>query len=153
LDINPKRKELTISGEGGDFSGIVEERVAQRKIEGRPLFIPSWSKSRKNVIYYDFNNLNVRINLQNVNIDLYPMPDSKLDYGFSESPKVFFKHGIKLYGDGGDFQLKVGNRPRTKLAGEVIIYIGKSPKSIKRSYEILYFHLLLNALKKVSFIR
>jgi hypothetical protein len=148
--IDPKSQELIINGEGGDYSGIVEDRVAQLKIGARPLFVPGWFGSNTRVIWYEFQHLEVRISLRDFSTELYPPPDSRLDYGFSESPKVFYMHGIKLFSDGANVKLKVGNRSRSKLAGEVIIYIGKSLKSIKQSYETLLFHLWLNTLREIS---
>ena len=148
--VNLRNQSFSINGDGGDYCGIVERRVALKKLEGRPLFIPGGFDSRKKVINYEFKHIEVNVSLKDLSVELYPRPDSKLDYGFSESPKIFYKHGMKLFSDGANVQLKAGRYPRTKLTGEVIIYIGKSLKSFKYSYNTLLFHLWLIALKTIT---
>jgi len=150
--IKVDRESLAFSGSGGDFAGLLEGRIADQRKGIRPLFIPGETGPKKIVARYESQLIQVRINIQSIQIALYPNPLKELDYFYSEHPRVFYDHGIQLVSQGEDVSLKVGKRKEAKLRGDVIILIGKSFKDISDSEEILRFHVWLNILSRIPFL-
>ena len=80
---------------------------------------------------------------------LYPEPDRKVDYTYSESPKVFYYHGLQLKADGAQVHLRVGKGKEYDLKGEVKVLLGKRIKEEDDSSTILLFHVWLSALNRL----
>ncbi len=142
---------LTISGEGGDFCGLLEGRIVDGYKGVRPILIPSFKGSKKTVPNYESEFIHIIINTNSLETLLYPIPKKELDYDFSEHPKVFYTHGIQICADGKDVILQVSNRRKTELRGKVLIFIGKDFEQKEESSKLLLFHVLLLVLNKRPF--
>jgi hypothetical protein len=143
---------LTISGNGGDFCGLLEGRIADRQTRIRPLFIPGSTGPKKNVAKYESQYVSIKIDTSSTHMALYPVPEKEFDYIFSEHPRVFYDHGIVLSTEGENVKLKVGNRKETALLGKAMIFIGKPFKDSEMSDQILSFHVWLSILKQLPFL-
>lgn len=152
LTINIEKEVLKISGNGGDFCGLLEGRLVDRYKGVRPIFIPGSTGSKKTVANYDSQFVQISINIQSSKFDLYPIPEKELDYIYSEHPRVFYNHGIQITADGEDVSLKIGNRRETKLRGKVLIFIGKDFEENDESSNLLLFHVCLSLLNRISFL-
>lgn len=151
FNINIDRETLVITGSGGDFAGLLEGRIVDRHKSIRPIFIPGSTGPKKIVPRYDSKFVQIRINTKSMQTTLYPKPMKDLDYFFSEHPRVFYDHGLKINLDGEEVNLRVGNRRETKLRGEVIIFIGKDFKDVSDTDQILMFHVWLSILNRNLF--
>jgi hypothetical protein len=80
---------LRIDGEGGDFSGFIE----QSQLTARKFGLP---ESRKIVPNYLFTKLSIAIEMRQASIEPHPSPRDDFDYDYSEPAKVFFEHGLDL---------------------------------------------------------
>ncbi len=146
VQIDSQRQTLTISGDGGDFCGVVTRSALEERFSPWRIVIPELPASSKMVAKYESARIHLSIDYTNAKCVLYPQPRKELDYTFSESPKVFFYHGLELILDGSDTILKVGTRKETRLKGEVRILIGRPSNNIPSKGSILGYHVWLNAL-------
>jgi hypothetical protein len=143
---------LKISGNGGDFCGLLEGRIVDRYKGIRPLIIPGSTGPKKIVANYESRFVQISINIQSSETRLYPVPEKELDYIYSEHPRVFFDNGIQITVVGEEVVLKVGKRSETKLRGKVIIFIGKNFEEISESGSLLMFHVWLSMLNRSPFL-
>jgi hypothetical protein len=143
---------LKISGKGGDFAGVLEGRIVNPYKGIRPIFIPGSTGSKKAVANYESQLVQIKINIHSSQTMLSPAPMIELDYVFSEKPRVFYDHGIKIEVDGEDVTLKVDKRRETTLRGKVIVFIGKDFGEIADSDKILMFHAWLAVLNRTPFL-
>ncbi len=145
LDLD--RNLLIIRGMGGDFNGIVEGRLTKLSISPMRAIAPEFPGTKDPVPFYKQENIEVKIGLRSARVELYPDPLKELDYSFSESPKVFYTHGILIETDGKNVILQVGNRRASKLRGTTRIYLGR--KHEKNTRDQLVYHVWLTALHKI----
>jgi len=150
LTIDIEKEVLKISGNGGDFCGLLEGRIVDSFKGVRPLLIPGDTGSKKTVPNYEAQF--IQININSSETVLYPSPKKELDYNFSEHPKVFYSHGIQIIAEGKDVVLKVGNRKSTELRGKVLIFIGKDFEQSDESSNLLLFHVWLSILNRNPFL-
>ncbi|MGY5865288.1 MAG: hypothetical protein RTV41_11855 [Candidatus Thorarchaeota archaeon] len=152
LTINLKGNTLNLSGNGGDFCGVLEGRIVDRAKGVRPLFIPGSVGPKKNVANYESEYVQVTIDLSSVQMCLYPIPEKELDFIYSEHPKVFYNHGILITTEGENVVLKVGKRRETTLRGVVLIFIGKDYEESEDEICLLSFHVWLSMLSRTPFL-
>lgn len=131
---------LTFTGEGGDFSGFIE----QSQITGRKF---GMIESRKLVPNYMFEDLKMEIRLNDIVIELHPEPKDDLDYDFSEHARVFYECGCAISLRGNSVRLTVGKRKPAILSGDIYLLLGINAKSDDH-YRELKSVLWLNALKR-----
>ncbi|TFG33849.1 hypothetical protein EU527_06360 [Candidatus Thorarchaeota archaeon] len=143
---------LTVSGNGGDFAGLLEGRIVDQHKGIRPLIIPGSFGSKDIVANYESRTIHLKIRTQSLKTELYPKPLEELDYFHSEHPRVFYEHGIQLTLKGEDVNLKVGARRDTTLRGDVLVFLGKDFREETDSIKILMFHLWLSILNRISFL-
>lgn len=144
--IDTARKVLTIEGDGGDFCGIIDRRAIAERYSQWRLVIPEFPNSSKMVPNYERARIKLSIDYGDGQITAFPNPRKDLDYSFSESPKVFYYHGLEIVVDGANTSLKVSNRQVTKLNGECRILIGRTSKIDTKLGSILGFHIWLDFL-------
>ena len=108
--------------------------------------------TRKIVPSYESQEIRINIKKGTAEANLYPGPNKELDYNFSEHPKIFYDHGIKIAADGKDVYLQVGKRNNNQLREEVMIFIGKNFDTKDESKDILLFHVWLSLLRKGLFL-
>jgi hypothetical protein len=150
LSIDRNREEIILTGPGGDFRGIVAAEIDRGWAQGRSIVIPGGLGSKKKVVSYKDELIRITLKSAGIASELYPEPEARFDYGFSESPKVFYEHGIKISTEGSNAKLRVGNGRESSLAGEVVILLGKSSSTVSWSEEVLLLHVLLKALDRWS---
>ena len=142
-------KRIAISGIGGNFCGLLEGRVADPYTGVRPLFLPGNRGVVELVPLFEKQNVRVTINMNGLKTTLYPEPDKKVDYTYSESPKVFYNHGLQLKADGVQVRLRVGKGKEYELKGEVKVLLGKRINEEDDSSTALLFHVWLSALNRL----
>lgn len=142
-------KRIVISGTGGNFCGLLEGRVADPYSGVRPLILPGDRGVVGLVPLYEKQDLRVTIDMNGLKTMLYPEPDKKVDYTYSESPKVFYNHGLQLKADGAQVRLRVGKGKEYELRGEVKVLLGKRIKEEDDSSTTLLFHVWLSALNRL----
>lgn len=152
LTIDIEKEVLKISGNGGDFCGLLEGRIVDRFKGVRPLIIPRSTGPKKIVPNYEAQFIQIVINTSSSETLLYPIPMKELDYNYSEHPKVFYDHGIQIITEGKDVVLKVGNRRNTELRGKILIFIGKEFGQNDDSSNLLLFHVWLSILNRGPFL-
>ena len=146
---NSDSKRIVISGIGGSFCGLLEGRVADPYSGVRPLFLPGNRGIVGLVPLYEKQDLRVIISMNGLKTTLYPEPDKKVDYTYSESPKAFYNHGLQLKADGEQVRLRVGKGKEYELRGEVKVLFGKRVKEKDDSSTTLLFHVWLSALNRL----
>ena len=142
-------KGIVITGIGGNFCGLLEGRVADPYSGVRPLFLPGNRGVVELVPLYEKQDLRIAINMNGLETTLYPEPDKKMDYTYSESPKVFYNHGLQLKADGAQVRLRVGKGKEYELRGEVKVLLGKRVKEEGNSSMTLLSHVWLRALNQL----
>jgi len=152
LTIKIDEDMFSIDGVGGDFCGLLEGRFVDKQNQGRSIIIPGSTGIRKIVPNYESQKIRINIKKGSAETILYPSPNKKLDYNFSEHPKIFYDHGMGITADGKDVYLQVGNRKNNHLLGEVMIFIGKDFDTMGESTDILLFHVWLSLLSKGLFL-
>lgn len=152
LSVKLGGNSLRISGNGGDFCGILEGRIVDRHKGVRPLIVPGSTGPKKNVAKYESEFVEITVDLSSVQMHLYPIPEKELDYIFSEHPRVFHHHGILITTEGNHVLLKVGKRRETTLRGVVLIFIGKNFEESHDTARQLSFHVWLSMLNKTPFL-
>jgi len=139
---------LIISGNGGDFSGIVEGRITQTEFSRWRAVAPEFPGQTKPVPRYESRPVAVSVSIGQLDADIYPRPQKELDYTFCESPRAYFEHGLLLRTDGSNVRLRVGNRRESQLRGDVRIFIGGAGPGTEARDDLLTHHVWLNALHK-----
>lgn len=109
---------MRIQGEGGDFSGFIEQSHLTMKKWGIP-------DTRKLLPNYVFESLRIETKLDHAVLEIHPAPRDELDYDFSDHARVFFEHGFLIHAPGKDVTLQVGKRKPTQMAGDVLLLAGK----------------------------
>ncbi len=142
------KSRMVFSGTGGNFAGLIEGRIVQRLTGMRPVFLPGAVGEREKVPHYECQRLQITVDPSESECALYPVPDRRLDFRFSESPKVFHEHGLRIDCANASVHLRVGANPETVLRGETKILIGKTPVSAQDSESTLGFHVWLNAVER-----
>jgi len=142
-------KRIVMSGTGGNFCGILEGRIADPYSGARPLILPGNRGVVKLVPLYEKEDLRVTMNMNGLKTTLYPEPDTKVDYTYSESPRVFYNHGLQLKADGAQVRLCAGKGKEYELKGEVKVLLGKRIKEEDDSSTTLLFHIWLSALNRM----
>lgn len=144
LNVNHQEECVVIEGIGGDFCGVVEGRIIRRRPEVRSILLPGGFGERERIPCYQPRNIRVKIEPSNSRCTLYPPLDKTLDYAFSESPRAFHEHGLRVDTDGNKVRLKVGAQADRFLKGNIAVLIGKSIDTLD-SANVLAFHVWLNA--------
>jgi hypothetical protein len=143
-----EKNEVIISGFGGDFCGIVEGRLAYPSAKIRSLFLPGTRGSTKMVPRYEGQNIKLTIGIDKIKAKLYPLPEDILDYAYSEHPKIFYEHGMKIESNDKNVKLRVGSRSEYPLRGRIVILLGRPTSNLSKDSDILLFHLWLTALQE-----
>ena len=146
IHVDAGKKKLTISGEGGDFCGIVSRSVLTQRFSPWRIIIPDLPSSSKKVPNYESAKIVLQVDYKDAKCTLYPHPRKDFDYTFSENPKIFYYHGLELTFDGKASILKVGRRRETNLSGQVTLLLGRPTQSIEHKASILSYHIWLNEL-------
>ena len=146
--IDPKKFLLIISGNGGDFSGIVEGRITQTEYSRWRAVAPEFPGQTRPVPHYESLPVAVSVSIAQLEADIYPRPQKELDYTFCESPRAYFEHGLLLRTDGSNVRLCVGNRRESQLRGEIRIFIGGPSPDAEARDDLLTHHVWLNSLHK-----
>jgi len=136
-----KTPSIKIGGEGGDFSGFIEQSQLIARKFGMP-------ESRKTVPNYIFEKLDIEIVLKEAIIETYPQPRDDLDYDFSDHARVYYEHGVAFSLPGEYVTLKVGKRKPTKMLGDVYFLLGTRVDENDQPYEGLKVDLWLRALQR-----
>ncbi|MHA1906383.1 MAG: hypothetical protein ACW98Y_03735 [Candidatus Thorarchaeota archaeon] len=139
-------KNISIMGSGGDFCGIVEAQLAEHKTRPRPVLAPHLPGPTNPVPRYESDDIGINISLTNISVELYTNPQKRMDYTFSEHPKVFYDHGMALVTDGSNVQLRVGGKKPQNLYGDVWVLFGKRWGPEEDPLKVIQFHVWLNAL-------
>ncbi|MFX0044275.1 MAG: hypothetical protein ACFE8Z_00365 [Candidatus Hermodarchaeota archaeon] len=108
---------LNVSGDGGDFSGFIEQSMLTARKFGMP-------ETRGLVPNYQFKKLEIAADLKDARIHVHPEPADEFDYDYSASAKTFYNHGIDLELDGESVTLQVGKQNPSKLRGRVHLLVG-----------------------------
>jgi hypothetical protein len=148
IDIQP-RKSLKITGIGGNFCGILDGRIATQRRVGRPILIPSLPESGKLVPYYEPDDVSVVLSVDGLSSSLYPIPDKRIDYSFSEHPRNFYDHGIKISADGSIVKLQTGKKKAQPMYGEVMVLLGKTWNAIMSDEKVVQYHIWLAVLHQL----
>ncbi|TFG12027.1 hypothetical protein EU537_10630 [Candidatus Thorarchaeota archaeon] len=139
---------LHFSGAGGDFCGIVEGGVAMNKPKMRPVIAPSFPRPTKPIPRYEFATIEVFVDFNGLECEIYPIPKNNLDYTFSESPKVLRQRGMELKTKGERVALSVNNSRPVNLRGNVTIYIARNYGNSNKSRE-LFHHVWMFAIEQL----
>jgi hypothetical protein len=148
IDIQPN-KSLKISGMGGNFCGIIDGRIAAQRRAGRPILIPSLPESGKLVPYYEPDDIGVMLSMEGLSSSLYPIPDKRIDYSFSEHPRNFYDHGIQISADGSIVKLQIGKKKPQPMYGEVIVLLGKAWDATMPEEKVVHYHTWLAVLHQL----
>ncbi|MFW9975757.1 MAG: hypothetical protein ACFFDQ_10850 [Candidatus Thorarchaeota archaeon] len=152
LSIKIEGDFLMISGSGGDFAGLLESSIVDKRKGIRPIIIPGIGDTKKIVAKYESQIIQMKAKIPSLQSTLYPKPVKKLDYYYSEHPRVFYEHGIRIDTAGEEINLKVGRRRDVTLRGNAIIFIGKNFGEVPSSDSILMFHVWLYLLDRICFL-
>ncbi len=144
LSIN-ETGQLIVSGHGGDFCGLVEARLIHPK--ARSIILPASPGRRDLVPNYRLTQLSVTIEPRIHQLTLYPEPDKRFDYRYSESPKMYYEHGLNITTDGSRVLLSTSGDKARPLRGEVTILLGMMP-DMHETETLILEHLWLRALAK-----
>ncbi|MCF2136521.1 MAG: hypothetical protein K9W43_04690 [Candidatus Thorarchaeota archaeon] len=142
-------KRVFFDGSGGDFYGLLEERIAEQTQRARPLFFPGNLMGAELVPVYKKRRIRVIIDQAQPEVKVCPPPRKELDYRFSESPKFIHKYGLEVRSLDQTVQLKIGFDKESPLRGEVLFHLGKvftewTPRDLQLGY-----YIWLNSLAKV----
>jgi hypothetical protein len=118
LDIHfDNMTKLEIRGEGGDFSGFIEQSHLSTRKWGFP-------DSRRLIPNFIFQSIHIEALLGRAAIEISPEPREDFDYDFSDHARVFFEHGFVAHIPGEDVILQVGKGKPNRMAGDVYLLIG-----------------------------
>ncbi|MDH4215181.1 MAG: hypothetical protein OEV85_14800 [Candidatus Thorarchaeota archaeon] len=140
ISFNEKPK-MKIQGEGGDFSGFIEQSHLTMRKWGIP-------DTRKLLPNYVFESLRIEVALNRATIESHPAPRDELDYDFSDHARVFYEHGFLVHVPGEDVILQVGKRKSVKMAGDVFLLVGKRFSEEDTSNQELLVDIWLRLLEK-----
>lgn len=144
LNIEP-HQSVVFQGVGGEFCGILEGQLVEQEIGARPVLAPTLPGPKEKVPNYETQDIEIRLQLGSLRVNLYPDPWKSIDYTFSEHPSVFYEHGLSVSSEGMRVQLGIGNKRAQPLYGDVILTVGKKWESDAPGHEILLYHVWLNA--------
>ncbi len=133
--------KMSITGEGGDFSGFID----QSQLTARKFGIP---ESRKEIPNYIFDKLDIKVELDDYSIETYPKPRDDLDYDYSDHARVFYEHGFAVSLPGENVTLKVGKRKPAKMLGEVYLLIGRRVNVEEEPFTGLLLDIWLRAFQR-----
>ncbi|MGY5857947.1 MAG: hypothetical protein RTU63_01160 [Candidatus Thorarchaeota archaeon] len=136
-----KTPSIRIKGDGGDFSGFIDQSQLTARKFGMP-------ESRKEIPNYTVEKLDIEILFNNAAIELYPAPRDDLDYDYSDHARVFYEHGLAISLPGENVTLKISKRKPTKMLGDVYFLIGRRVDSENEAYEGLMLDIWLRALQR-----
>jgi hypothetical protein len=148
VDIEPG-KSFRIGGSGGNFCGILDGRIAAQRKAGRPILIPNLPESGKLVPYYEPDDVSVILSADGLLSSLYPAPDKRIDYSFSEHPRNFYDHGIQISADGSTVKLQIGNKKPQQMFGEVVVLLGKTWDAETLEERVVQYHTWLAVLHRL----
>ncbi len=148
ISVDDEECHISLQGLGGNYCGLVEGRIAGRLVGMRPIVVPGTLGDTARVPRYELQALRIRIAAKESDCHLYPAPEKCLDYSFSESPRVFYEHGLRVDADGANVLLKVRDRRELALRGQIRIFLGKSFPENSVSSDVLAFHVWLNAFRE-----
>lgn len=140
LEKDPK---ILIRGEGGDFSGFIEQSQLTMKKFGIP-------ESRKLIPNYTFEQFQMEVLLDRAVFEVHPAPRDNLDYDYSEPARTFYNHGFAISVPGEDVILKVSKRKPSKMLGDVFLLIGSQflDDDNTHQYRGLKTDILLRAIQR-----
>jgi hypothetical protein len=146
--LDERNYQITLDGQGGDFCGLLEGRLVHKAAGMRPILVPGTPGIRVKTPHYESSKLRMTIVTRESECHLYPLPEKRLDYTFSESPRTFYEHGVRIDTDGGNVLLKVGKGAELPLRGDTKIYVGRAFAESSSSTNTLAFHVWLTALSE-----
>ncbi|MBN2229175.1 MAG: hypothetical protein JW779_06235 [Candidatus Thorarchaeota archaeon] len=132
---------LMIEGEGGDFSGFIEQSQLTMRKWGLP-------DTRRLIPNYAFESLYIDVLLNRAELITHPEPIGNLDYDFSDQARVFYEHGFLVRLPGEDVTLKVGKRKPTKMLGDVYLLVGSRVTPNDEPYLGLLVDIWLGVLER-----
>jgi hypothetical protein len=109
--------KLAVAGEGGDFSGFIEQSHLTMRKWGIP-------DSRRLIPNYTFEMLRIEVVLDRAAISIHPSPREDFDYDFSDHARVFFEHGFSIHVEGKDVVLQIGKKKPTQMTGNCWLLVG-----------------------------
>lgn len=136
-----KTPSIRIRGDGGDFSGFID----QSQLTARKFGLP---ESRKEIPNYIIEKLDIEILFNNAKIETYPTPRDNLDYDYSDHARVFYEHGFAISLPGKNVTLKVGKRKPTKMLGDVYFLVGRRVNINDEAFQGLMLDIWLRALRR-----
>ena len=136
-----KTPTIKIRGDGGDFSGFID----QSQLTARKFGIP---ESRKEIPNYIVEKLDIEIQFNKATVETYPTPRDDLDYDYSDHARVFYEHGFAISLPGESVTLKVGKRKPTKMLGDVYFLIGRRVDIESEAFQGLMLDIWLRALQR-----
>jgi hypothetical protein len=148
VDIEPG-KSVKITGKGGNFCGILDGRIAAQRKVGRPILIPNLPESGKLVPYYEPDDVSVILSTNGLASSLYPKPDKRIDYSFSEHPRNFYDHGIQISATDSTVKLQIGNKKPQAMFGETIVLLGKTWDAETLEEKVVQYHTWLAVLHQL----
>ena len=137
---------LSFRGLGGEFCGIVEGQLVDKETGPRPIIAPTFPGVKDKVPNFTSQEIKVRIQLGNLKTIMYPDPWKKIDYTFSEHPRVFYEHGLSISCEGKKVHLSIGRKRAHTLHGDVVLFLGRRWEIDTPGHEILHYHVWLNGL-------
>ncbi len=146
---DPRSNLLYLKGEGGDFSGILEETVVEEMLSARNILVPKIKAGNTMVPVYSSKIIRVGIPLDKVKITKYPHPHKEFDYRYSESPKVFYSDGIEMSAIGENIRLKVSANREQRLRGAVFMLLGYRLPDDASDIKRIDYHVWLTALARL----
>ncbi len=147
IRFDSSHQAIVVEGECGDFCGILDARLARRKHELRPMLLPGPIGSRSLVPLYERESCRLTVDITGRNdVNPYPNPSTTFDYTYSESPKVFYEHGLGLRTAGTQIRLKTGRSKEYNLRGDVTLLIGIPHKDSVGEENAISAHLWLRVL-------
>jgi len=132
---------ISITGEGGDFSGFID----QSQLTARKFGVP---ESRKEIPNYIFEKLDIRVEFKDYVVETYPKPRDDLDYDYSDHARVFYEHGFAVSLPGESITLKVGKRKPAKMLGEAYLLIGRRVNIEEEPFAGLMLDIWLRAFQR-----
>ncbi len=136
-----KEPILKIHGEGGDFSGFIEQsHITTRKF--------GMMGSRDLVPNYVFERIHIEAEMNKASIEIHPSPRDDLDYDFSENARTYYEYGLSISAPGENVTLTVGKRKPSKMLGEVYLLVGKQINSEDDHYKALKTIIWLRAFQR-----
>ncbi len=147
--LTAKDNVLTIAGMAGDFAGVLEERIVRENNRRRPILIPTGFGSRELKSKYNLEAIEMTVNLNLCDAQLYPKPDLIFDYRFSENPEDIHNHGLKISSIGEGVTLSTGGKAPVSLQGSITIFLCKRMKNLHESSIPLKYHLWMMGLYEI----